>query len=285
MQEHSFQPSVKFSGIGVHFGKNIDMHIVQTQGNGIVFIRTDLSNIEIPALYTNVIATNSNTTIGTDGGKEHGKENAKIATIEHLMAALYACNIKHAQIFINSSEIPLMDGGSNDFIFGLEAAGFQPQKAQNLILKKEILVEKGDSHIKATPLNSLSIHSIIEFAGTSIGRQEIKFNETQHSFREYISYAKTFSHINFVRQMQAAGIAQGGDIYSATIFDNETVLSPKFSYNESDMPKHKILDFIGDISLCPYNIKGHFECYKSSHKINNMLISKIFEDKQNYEII
>lgn len=278
MQEHSVKHSVKFSGIGVHFGKNIDMEIIQTESGGIVFVRTDLNNnVEIPALYINVVATNSNTTIG--------KDNVKVATVEHFMAAIYACGIRNAKILINGAEVPLMDGGSSDFIFGLDASGMNKQKTSRLILKKEIAVEHKDSYIKATPLDRLQIHSIIDFSGTSIGRQEAFFCENTHSFKEYISHAKTFSHIDFVRKMQEAGIAQGGDVYSAIIFDNEKVLSPKFSYNQNDFSKHKILDFIGDISLCQHDIKGHFECYKSSHNINNMLIYKIFENKENYEIV
>jgi UDP-3-O-[3-hydroxymyristoyl] N-acetylglucosamine deacetylase len=277
MQEYSEDVSVKFTGVGVHFGKNINMEIVPMQSGGVTFVRTDANNVEIPALYTNVVSTNSNTTIGNG--------SVKIATIEHFMAALYACNVKHAKIFIDSSEIPLMDGGSNDFIFGLECINCSKQKLPKLILRKEIVVELKDSYIRAMPSHTLRVHAIIDFPNTTIGRQEAFFDENAHYFKDYISHSKTFSHIDFVRKMQEMGIAQGGDIYSAIIFDNEKILSPNLSYNGDDFAKHKILDFIGDIMLCDNDIKGDFECYKSSHQLNNMLLYKIFEDKQNYEII
>ena len=77
--------------------------------------------------------------------------------------------------------------------------------------------------------------------------------------------------------MQKEGTCLGGDIYSAIVFNDEKILSPSYSYSKNDFVKHKILDFIGDISLTPYTIKAEFECYKPSHKLNNLLISKIFE--------
>lgn len=278
MQEHSYGNSVHMSGVGVHFGKNVNMEIIPKNSGGIVFERIDLNpRIQIPALYSNVGSTDSNTTIT--------KGDAKIATIEHLMAALYACNIRHAHILIDGAEVPLMDGGSNDFIFGLKCLGTIKTVLPKLILTKELKVELKDSYIKATPAEHLEIRCIVDFPVHFIGRQSIVFNETKHSFKEYISHAKTFGHIDFVRKMQEMGIAQGGDIYSAIIFDNEKVMSPDFSYNKDDFAKHKILDFIGDISLCEYDIKGHFECYKPSHHLNNLLIYKIFEDRNNYQII
>lgn len=278
MQEYFHGDSVSFSGIGVHFGANVKMEIIPQSSGGIVFERMDLNpTIQIPALYSNVESTNSNTTIAKNG--------AKVGTIEHLMAALYACNIRHAHIFIDGAEVPLMEGGSNDFIFGIECLGITNKTSSRLVLNKEITVEYKDSYIKARPAEHLEITCIIDFPVQFIGKQSTIFDETKHSFKEYISHAKTFSHIDFVHKMQAMGIAKGGDVYSAIIFDNEKVISPNFSYNKDDFAKHKILDFVGDISICEYDIKGQFECYKTSHQLNNILISKIFEDKKNYQVI
>lgn len=280
MQEHSYSPnnlplknkrSVAFSGIGVHYGKGVNITVIPQESGGVVFKRIDIeNNNEIPALYSNVSKTTLNTTISNG--------NVSVSTIEHLMAGLFAVGLKHALILIDGSEVPLMDGGSSDFIFGLECIEVPKQKAENFILKKEIRVTLGDSWIIAKPFDRLKIKCIVDFQHPQIGRQEVIFDETVNNFKEEFSHAKTFGHIKQIQQMQETqGICLGGDIFSAMVFDDEKIISPKFSYNIDDFAKHKMLDFIGDISLSPYNIKAEFECYKPSHKINNMLIYKIFE--------
>jgi UDP-3-O-[3-hydroxymyristoyl] N-acetylglucosamine deacetylase len=264
------KPSVKFTGKGVHYGKDVNITIVPMESGGIVFKRIDIpENNEIQALYSNVVASSLNTTI-TNG-------NVSVATVEHLMAGLFACQIKHAVILIDGAEVPLMDGGSSDFIFGLESISVPKQGSENLLLQKEVKVGLGDSYIIAKPFRHLKIDCTIDFHLPFIGKQTFVFDETKNSFKEEISHAKTFGHLAHIEKMQKEGICLGGDLYSAIIFDDEKILSPNFLYNKNDFVKHKILDFIGDISLSPYNIKAEFECYKPSHKLNNLLISKIFE--------
>lgn len=264
------KPSVNFTGKGVHYGKDVNITIIPMETDGIVFKRVDVpQNNEIQALYGNVVASSLNTTI-TNG-------NVGVATVEHLMAALFACKIKHAVILIDGAEVPLMDGGSSDFIFGLESISIPKQVSENLFIQKEIKVELGDSYIVAKPSRYLKINCTIDFPLPFIGKQTFVFDETKNSFKEEISHSKTFGHLTHIEKMQKEGICLGGDLYSAIVFDDEKILSPSFSYNKNDFVKHKILDFIGDISLAPCNIKAEFECYKPSHKLNNLLISKIFK--------
>ena len=49
--------------------------------------------------------------------------------------------------------------------------------------------------------------------------------------------------------------------------------------------RHKVLDFIGDISLSGYRMLGSFYTSHSGHSLNNMLLNKIFESKENWELV
>lgn len=265
---------ISFCGIGVHYGKSVNMTVIPKEKGGVIFKRTDIEgDNEILANFSNVSKTTLNTTISNG--------NVSVSTIEHFMAALFAVNLRNAVILIDGPEVPLMDGGSSDFIFGLECIKIPKQDIQKFFVKKEIRVDLNDSYITAKPSNTLKIKCIIDFPHPQIGKQEIIFEDGTNNFKEEFSHAKTFGHIEQVKQMQTSqGICFGGDIFSAMVFDDEKIISPQFSYNIDDFVKHKLLDFIGDISLLPFDIVGEFECCKSSHKINNMLTYKIFEDTQ-----
>lgn len=278
MQEYSENLYISFKGKGVHYGKDVTMHVIPRNTGGIIFKRTDVvENNEIQALYNNITATTLNSTLSNG--------NTSVATIEHLMAGLFGVGLKNALILIDGPEVPLMDGGSSDFLFGLEVIKIPTQNTKKLFIKKEIRVENNDSYIIVQPNDCLEVICEIQFREKFIGNQKISFNENKDSFKEIFSHAKTFGHISQVEQMQESGLCLGGDIYSAIIFDDNQILSPSFTYNHDDFIKHKLLDFLGDIHITPYNIKAKFECYKPSHKLNNMLISKIFESTNNYEIL
>lgn len=277
MQEDS--NSISFVGRGVHYAKDVHITITPKVDGGIVFKRIDKNdNNEIVALYSNVSSTIPLNTTITNG-------NVSVSTIEHLMAAMFALKIKNAHILIDGPEVPLMDGGSSDFIFGLECLHIPKQRTQNLYLKEEISVESGDSFIIARPSDKLVVNYTVEFPYAFIGRQKFTFDETRNDFKDEISYAKTFGHIDAIKEMQKHGICLGGDMYSAIVFDSEKILSPSYVYNKDDFVRHKILDFIGDISLSSYNIKAEFQCHKTSHKLNNLLISKIFSNTKYYNIV
>jgi len=57
------------------------------------------------------------------------KAGVKVATVEHLMAALHAYGVTNAIIEIDGAEVPVMDGSSDSFVFLLEMAGVVPQNA------------------------------------------------------------------------------------------------------------------------------------------------------------
>jgi len=49
--------------------------------------------------------------------------------------------------------------------------------------------------------------------------------------------------------------------------------------------KHKILDAIGDLSLLGMPIIGHFVAYKSGHKLNNILLRKLLDHVECWEMV
>ena len=51
---------------------------------------------------------------------------------------------------------------------------------------------------------------------------------------------------------------------------------------KDEFVKHKILDFIGDIYLLGYPVKGAFEIYKGGHRLTHELMNSLMSDNSNW---
>src|SRR3989344_4703599 len=97
---------IEFSGIGLHTGQKtrVVLHPAKAD-HGIIFERSDThSSVRIPGLNSYVVDTRFSTTIGKGG--------ITIATIEHLMSALWGCGVDNVLVRVEGPEIPIMDGSS-----------------------------------------------------------------------------------------------------------------------------------------------------------------------------
>ena len=120
---------------------------------GIIFERTDLGkNNIIQAVIDNVVESRLCTKIKNSSG-------TFVSTIEHLMAAFSALGIDNAIVKINSSELPALDGSSNEYIKKLISSGIKTLDKPKKVLRvlKRIDVKNGDRFISITPSNSLSL--------------------------------------------------------------------------------------------------------------------------------
>src|ERR1700733_10823644 len=131
MRQCTLRSAMECSGVGVHSGEKVTLRILPaSEDTGIVFIRTDLKNgaRHIPARWDHVVDTRLCTVIGNKAG-------SRVATIEHLMAALRAYDIDNAFIEIDGAEVPVMDGSSDYFVFLIEMAGVAVQKSARRMIE------------------------------------------------------------------------------------------------------------------------------------------------------
>ena len=114
--QKTISSKIKCNSVALHSGINVNMTLLPAPNNaGIIFRRIDFApqKNEIKANYLNVTTTNLGTTIANDFG-------TKISTIEHLMAAIWGCGIDNLIIELDGSEVPIMDGSSEPFVFLIE---------------------------------------------------------------------------------------------------------------------------------------------------------------------
>jgi UDP-3-O-[3-hydroxymyristoyl] N-acetylglucosamine deacetylase len=287
----SYQRTVKNKvscfGVGLHSGVRVDLALLPAEDDsGIIFKRVDITdkNPIVIASYANV----SNTVLGTTIRNEDG---VHIATIEHLMAALWGCGVDNCIVEINGPEVPIMDGSSEPFVFLIECAGVQEQKKRRKIIEvlKEISVYESDAensgYITMSPSDSFSVDLHIDFGDSVISSQKNSFNTNNISFKSDICRARTFGFEHEVEYMRKNGLARGGSLENAIVIGKEGVINKEGLRYSDEFVRHKILDCIGDIYLAGGYIQGSLTGFKSGHALNNKLLRKVFSDKDAWRVV
>lgn len=280
MNQKTIAKEIKFSGIGLHTGAIVNVILKPAiENTGVIFKRIDLTdeNNEVEGLYKNVTNTQLGTTISNEN-------NIIIQTIEHLMSALWACDIDNVMIEVDNKEIPIMDGSSKIFIEEIQKIGTKKQDVPRKILKvmKEITVEEKGSSITLMPFYCLKIDMLVDFPYGGIGTQKISFEGASSDFYKEISEARTFCHIKEIDFMRANGLALGGSLDNAMVFDDAKILNPGGYRCEMEVAKHKLLDCVGDMFTSGYYMYCYIKSVKGGHKLNNEVLKKLFEDRDNY---
>ena len=268
MQQQTIRNIINFQGIGIHSGKPVNIAIKPTSTDmGIVFVRTDLNNTQVPVKPA-MLANSSRATI-------LNHQNIKIATPEHLLAALYGLGIDNSVIEIDTEEVPIMDGSAMSFVKAIFDIGIEQQTKQKkeLIITKPILVKNGDCYLLAEPASKFKISYILDYPETFIGQQVLALDINTESFIEQIAPARTYGFYNEVKELLENNLAKGGSI------DNAVVIEEHKYRNELRFPdelcRHKILDLIGDLSVVGKAVKGHFIGVKSGHLLNKQMVEAI----------
>lgn len=270
-QQHTIGREVGCEGVGLHSGTKVSMKIKPAAPNfGIRFRRADICAQPILAAHFNhVVDTLLATTIGFDG--------VVVATIEHLMAALAANGVDNVLVELNGPEVPIFDGSAACYVDLLKDAGLQEQNAFRQVLKvaKPLVVKDGDSYIKASPSDRFQIRYAIDFPHPLVGKQEFLWGTDFSAFDREIAKARTFGFLRDVQKLQSLGLARGGSLSNAIVFDDSGILNLDGFRYADECVRHKVLDFIGDMALAGMPIIGSFEAYKAGHGLHNRLLREL----------
>ena len=89
------------------------------------------------------------------------------------MSALSGLHIDNLAIYIDSSEVPIMDGSSKPFVDLIENVGIEVQNKKRKVLnvKKVIEVKSNQSSAKIIPNNQFSIDFEIDFPSQLVSKQ------------------------------------------------------------------------------------------------------------------
>ncbi len=271
----TIKSNLQFTGKGVHCAIVSKMTICPAPANsGIVFYREDLTKKPIKAIYSNVVNTSLATVIESYG--------ESVSTIEHIMSALFACEIDDVHIFIDGPEVPILDGSAKDFtqlILACSTTSHSTPLKYLKVLRKVEIDHKGRK-ISIMPNPTFELEANIDFNHPKIGVQKIKTDMTD--YLENIAPARTFAFESDVENMQKNGLALGGSLSNAVVFNEKSSLNElRF---KDECVRHKMLDLIGDLSTAAIPIIGKVIGYKMGHQLNNQLLKALFAQKNAYMI-
>ena len=271
MMQHTVAGEVSCRGIGLHSGAKVDLKLRPAPLNfGVRFRRMDLGHHPAVAAHAHhVVNTSLATSIGFNG--------TTISTIEHLMAALYVSSIDNVLIELNGPEVPIFDGSAAPFLDLIKEAGLKEQNAlrQCIFITKPVFLREGEAFVKATPADHFQVRYTIDFPHPLVGKQTLLWSFNAAAFGREIARARTFGFLKDVEKLQSLGLAQGGSLANAVVFDDFHVLNQDgFRYGD-ECVRHKILDFMGDLALAGRPLIGCFEVHKAGHALHTAFIKKL----------
>ena len=217
-----------------------------------------------------------------------GRDDVRIATIEHLMSALAGLGIDNCYIDVDAPEIPIMDGSASSFVFLVQAAGIEEQDAPKRFLRvlEPVEIIDGDKSSRLEPHFGYRLRFSIDFDHPAIDATEqvVKYFARDSSHQQ-VSRARTFGFVNEVEALRAAGLALGGTFENAIVMDEYRVLNTDGLRAGDEFAKHKILDAIGDLSALGRPLLASYVAHKSGHAINNRLLRALMADRTAYNIV
>lgn len=278
--QSTLKTAIDCVGIGLHSGRRVQMALhPAAPDHGVVFRRTDLGR-DIAARFDLVADTRLATVLA-----DPNDPTVRVATVEHVMAALAGCGVDNALIEVDGPELPVLDGSAAHLVFLIDCAGIAAQDVPRRTIEviRTVRVSDGDAFAELSPArpteDGLELAMSIEFAATAIGRQALSLHLTPESFRQELSRARTFALAEDIDRLRAAGMARGGSLDNAVVVDAARVLNPGGLRMHDEFVRHKLLDAVGDLALAGGRLCARFTAHRSGHALNNRLLRALMADK------
>lgn len=297
---------ISISGVGLHTGTSCTMTFKPAPENhGIKFVRTDLGDgLEIPALAEYVVDISRGTTLGLG--------DAKVHTVEHVLAAVSGLQIDNIIIELDGVEPPIADGSSKPFVEKLLEAGIQKQQEPKdyLIIDENIsyIDEEDQVEIVALPLDGFRMTVMVDYQNPALGSQHTGLFDLEKEFVSEFAPTRTFCFLSEVEALASKGLIQGGNLDNAVVIVDHKVNDEELKelgnklgltapmtvgkngfLNENDLRfknepvRHKLLDMIGDLTLIGAPVKAQILAARPGHKANVEFakkIRKLYQQKQ-----
>lgn len=295
-KQHTLSQPIHISGTGLHTGILVDMTLKPAHpGFGIQFQRVDLPDQPIIKADCDLVTDTSRGTTLQVG-------DAKVSTVEHILASLVGMGIDNALIQLNGPEVPIMDGSSSPFIAQIEAAGVEEQDAAKAwySLDENIYHYDEEKRVEMVALPALDyqLTTLIDFNSPVLGTQHAGL-KTIKDFKSEIAPCRTFCFLHELEMLLENDLIKGGDINNAIVVVDKTVSDAEMArlakiFNRDKMEvksegylnnlelrfpnepaRHKLLDVIGDLALIGYPIKARIIANRPGHSTNIEFAKKI----------
>lgn len=301
-KQRTIAAPVTFRGVGLHTGEKAELTLRPAPENhGYIFKRTDLEGEpEVKAYIDNVVSTKRGTTIEQNGARVH--------TTEHILAAVFGCEVDNVLLELDGPEVPIMDGSAALFVDGIENAGYAEQEAERnyFTLKENLYYEDENGYVEMlavpTPGQEFRITVMVDYNSPVLGTQHASMYEIGE-FKKEIAPCRTFVFLHELEELAKLGLIKGGDLDNAIVLvererteeeyreiarlvgkedldikvEGIGVLNTVKLKFENEPARHKLLDIVGDLALVGRPIRGHILAARPGHA-GNVSFGKIIRD-------
>lgn len=305
LKQHTLKGSFALCGKGLHTGLSLTVTFNPAKENtGYKIQRIDIEGQPIiDAIAENVIDTQRGTVLG--------KDDIRVSTVEHGLAALYALGIDNCLIQVNGPEFPILDGSATPYIEKINEIGIDEQNSPEdfyvIRHKIEVKDEESGSCITILPDEEFSLTVMCSFESKFINSQFATLDKIEE-FPTEIAPARTFVFVRDIEPLLNANLIKGGDMDNAiVIYERQTTQerldqladllevphmdATKLGYIqhkplvwENECTRHKLLDLIGDMALIGKPIKGRIIATRPGHTINNKFARLMRKEIRKHEI-
>ncbi len=304
-KQKTLKGSFSLYGKGLHTGLDLTVTFNPAPENtGYRIQRIDMEGEPIIEAVAEKVVDTQRGTVVANG-------DARVSTIEHGLAALYALGIDNCLIQVNGPEFPILDGSAAPYVDKINQVGIEEQTAPKdyYIIRKKIEVkdEKTGSCITILPDEQFSITAMCSFESKFINSQFATLDNME-KFGKEISAARTFVFVRDIEPLLQANLIKGGDLDNAiVIYERQTTQErldmladmlhvPHMDANnlgyiqhkplvwENECTRHKLLDIIGDMALIGKSIKGRIIATRPGHTINNKFARLMRKEIRKHEI-
>lgn len=265
----TLKDEIKISGVGLHSGEHSVLHLRPCGRAGIYF----RGKSGLASTADAVIEEDSRLTgFSLPNG-------AAVRTAEHLLAAVAGMGLDAVEIELEGAEVPIMDGSAFCFAEAIKECGVTEVDgdAERLAVSSPVAVREKDGErlAVALPSEKLSVTYVIDYPGTPIGTQSVKYDITPEMFYNIISKARTFGLTYELGFLKENGLAKGGSLENALLFDDKGLVEGQKLRFPLECVTHKVIDLLGDLTLAGSVPVGHYIAVAAGHSTHGKLVRRL----------
>ncbi|MFM8495549.1 MAG: UDP-3-O-acyl-N-acetylglucosamine deacetylase [Planctomycetia bacterium] len=240
-------------------------------GSGVVFVRDDIAPpLRMAATVGNRIDAVARTNLAVDG--------VRVEMVEHLLSALAALGVDCCAVSLTADELPRLDGSSQAFVDAIDAVGLVAVDGlvDPIIVSERMRVGDEEAWVEVLPprFPGLSVDYVLDYGPGPIGRQEFSLEITPESYRRELAAARTFITVEEAGRLRAAGLGLDVTMQDLVVFGPDGPIDNRLRWPD-ECVRHKVLDLVGDLALAGRPIHGHVRAYRSGHRLNAALASRL----------
>ncbi len=256
----------ELAGVGLHTGHQARVRVSPAPADhGIQIGRSGR-----PAVRARVDAVTS-----THLCTQLGSGDGRIATVEHLLAALAGVGVDNAAVtLVEGAEVPILDGSARPFvdaILGVGRAALSVPRRVAVVHRTVVVEGRGGAFARLEPALATSVAGRYLFR-PPVGTQRVALGLTSSSFATELAPARTFGFEDEVHALHRAGRALGGSLANALVYGPGGPVNADGSRFADECARHKLLDAVGDLALFGAPWRGRYVADRAGHALNVALV-------------